>query len=52
MDNKLFIGLAWLGLSVFQDILTLTMRFDMRGVAVVHLSMLMFLFYLVKQDRE
>lgn len=52
MDEKLFMGLAWLVVGVMQDVLTLTSKFDMRGVAMVHLAMLIFLFMLVKQDRD
>lgn len=52
MDQKIFLGLAWMAVGLLQDILTMTTRFDMRGVAVVHLTMLVFLFMLVKQDRD
>lgn len=52
MEEKLFLGLAWMAVGILEDILTITSRFDLSGVAVIHMAMLMILMLLVKRDND
>lgn len=52
MDEKILVGMLWMVIGVFMDLMTIANKFNLVGVATIHLAVFVYLFIKVKQDRD